>query len=237
LETAIKTKSLLYEFGYKESFLNNTLYLAGTVYQQEKTEPQLNGPAFQVKAQGVELESVYQPSKALSINANFTYQNVTDYGSGFFQQTYNYLDGYPVGFIVDGQSGTGDGSPNYSAVPENNYAYSYSPPGGRMRAPGEPAVLANAFVQYQWKSGFGFGIGPQYKGWMYADDDDKLHIPSQIILDGFVYYREKSWDVQVNIQNMTNIRVMDPVDVTFAGNDSLYVREPINASITFRYRL
>lgn len=237
IETAIKTKSVLYEFGYKESFLANTLYVAATLYQQSKTEPQLNGPAFVVKAQGLELEAVYQPTKALSLNANFTYQNVTDIGTGFFQLTYDYLDGYPVGFIVDGQSGTGNGSPNFSAVPQNNYSYSYSPPGGRMRAPGEPETLANAFVQYQFKSGFGFGIGPQYKGWMYADDDDHLHVPSQILLDGYLFYRQKTWDVQINVENITNARIMDPVDVTFAGNDSLYVREPINASITFRYHM
>ncbi len=237
LETAIKTKSLLYELGYKESFLNNTLFLGGTLYQQQKTEPQLNGPPFQVKAQGVELEMVYQPMKALSINANFTYQNVTDFGSGFFQQTYSYLDGYPVGFTVDGQSGTGNGSPNYSAVPQNNYSYSYAPPNGRMRAPGEPAVLANAFVQYQWTNGFGFVVGPQMKGWMYADDDDNLHIPSQVFYDGFIFFRKRTWDVQVNINNITNIRIMDPVDVTFAGNDVVFIRQPINASVTFRYRL
>ena len=237
LETAIKTKSLLYEFGYKESFLANTLFLAATLYEQDKTEPQLNGPAFKVKAQGLELEAVYQPTKALSLNANFTFQNVTDYGSGFFQQTYSYLDGYPVGFLVDGKSGTGNGSPNFSAVPQNNYSFSYAPPNGRMRAPGEPAILANAFVQYQWKNGFGFGVGPQFKGWMYADDDDSLHIPSEIFFDGYLFYRQKGWDVTINVDNITNVRIMDPVDVTFAGNDTLYVRQPIGASITFRYRL
>jgi len=237
LETAIDNLSLLYELGYKQSFLNNTLYFAATAYEQDKTEPQLNGIPFQVKAQGVELESVYQPTKALSLNANLTYQSVTDYGSGFFQQTYSYLDGYPVGFIVDGQSGTGNGSPNYSAVPQNNYSYSYAPPNGRMRAPGEPAVLANAFVQYQWKNGFGFGVGPQFKGRMYADDDDNLHIPGQLFFDGYIYFRQKTWDVSVNIQNITNARILDPVDVTFAGNDVVYIRQPVNASITFRYRL
>jgi outer membrane receptor protein involved in Fe transport len=106
-----------------------------------------------------------------------------------------------------------------------------------MRAPGEPAVLANAFVQYQWKNGFGFGVGPQFKGWMYADDDDHLHIPSQVFFDGYIYFRQRTWDVSVNIQNITNARILDPVDVTFAGNDVVYIRQPVNASITFRYRL
>jgi hypothetical protein len=236
IQTSLTTKSTLYEAGYKESFLSNTLFVDASVYQQLKTEPQIKGPAFLVKVSGVELDGVYQPTKALSINANFTYQDATDYGTSFFQQTNNYLDGYPVGFIVDGQSGTGDGSPNFSSVPENNYAGYYSPPGGRMKAPGVPEVLANAFVQYELRSGLGAGIGPQMQGRQYANDQDTLHIKSEVELDGFIYYRQHAWDVTVNVKNITNERILDPIDVTFAGNDVVYVRPPITASITLRYR-
>jgi outer membrane receptor for monomeric catechols len=236
IHTSLTTKSTLYEAGYKESFIGNTLFVDASLYQQLKTVPQIKGPAFLVKVSGIELDGVYQPTKSLSINANFTYQDATDYGTSFFQQTNNYLDGYPVGFIVDGQSGTGDGSPNFSSVPENNYAGSYSPPGGRMKAPGVPEVLANAFVQYELHSGFGGGIGPQFQGRQFANDQDTLHIKSEVELDGFVYYRQRAWDVTVNVKNITNERILDPIDVTFAGNDVVYVRPPITASITLRYR-
>ncbi len=237
LITALKTRSAMYEAGYKESFRNNTLFVDLTLYQQVKTQPQIKGaPPFLVKANGIEGEFVYQPTKALTLNANATFQEVTDYGTSFFQNTYSYLDGYPVGFIVDGQSGTGNGSPNFSSVPDNNYAGSYSPPDGRMRAPGVPQVLANAFIQYQFASGFGFGVGPQYHGREYADDEDALHIPAGYELDGYLFYRRKAWDVQVNFKNITNQRLLDPVDVTFAGNDAIFVRPPISASLTVRYR-
>jgi iron complex outermembrane recepter protein len=236
LDTSLKTKSILYEVGYKQSLLGNTLFVDASLYQQTKDEPQVEGPAYLVKAQGVELDAVYQPTKALSINANLTYESVTDFGSAFFQQTYSYLDGYPAGFIVDGQSGTGNGSPNYSSVPQNNYAGYYSPPGSRMKAPGVPQVLGNIFIQYNWKSGFGAGLGPQFQGRQYADDQDALYIPPEYELDGFVYYRRKTWDATINIKNMTNNRVLDPIDVTFAGNDAIYVRPPITASLTLRLR-
>jgi outer membrane receptor for monomeric catechols len=235
LQASLETKSILYEAGYKQSFLGNTLYFDAAVYQQTKSEPQVKGPAFLVKAEGIELDGVYQPTKALSVNANFTYQNVTDFGSSFFQQTNSYLDGYPVGFTVDGQSGTGNGSPNYSSVAQNNFSGFYSPPGSRMKAPGVPELLLNVFLQYQWKSGFGVGAGPQVQGRQYADDEDALKIPMEYELDGFVYYRAKTWDVTVNIKNMTNERILDPIDVTFAGNDAIYVRPPITASLTIRY--
>jgi len=236
LITSLNTKSILYEVGFKQSFLGNTLYFDADLYQQTKDEPQVEGPAYLVKAQGLEVDLVYQPSKALSINANFTYESVTDFGSAFFQQTYSYLDGYPVGYLVDGQSGTGNGSPNYSVVPQNNYSGYYTPPGNRMKAPGVPQVLGNLFVQYQWKSGFGAGLGPQFQGRQYADDQDQLYIPPEYELDGFVYFRARSWDVTINVKNITNQRILDPIDVTFAGNDAIYVRPPISASITLRFR-
>ena len=59
--------------------------------------------------------------------------------------------------------------------------------------------------------------------------------PGEYELDGYVFYRKKTWDVQVNVKNITNERLLDPVDVTFAGNDAIYVRPPITTSITLRY--
>ena len=76
---------------------------------------------------------------------------------------------------------------------------------------------------------------PLVIGKQYANDQDTLHIPGEYELDGYVFYRKKTWDVQVNVKNITNERLLDPVDVTFAGNDAIYVRPPITASITFRY--
>jgi len=228
LMVSLQTKSTLYEAGYKESFLNNTLYVGADAFQQIKSEPQLGGAApYVVKSNGIELESVFQPNKALTLNANFTCQEVTYFSSFFFEETGNYLDGYPVGFIVDGQSGTGAGSPNYGG---------YVPTSGKVRAPGVPVVLANAFVQYQLPSGLGIGVGPQIQGAQPANYQETLHIPGQCEWDGFVFYRQPRWDVQVNVKNILNQRLLDQIDATFAGNDQIFVRMPISASLTIRRR-
>jgi hypothetical protein len=233
LANDLKTKSTLYEAGYKESLLSNTLFFGAAVYQQNKSEPQIKGPAFLVKTEGIELDAVYQPTKALTLNANFTYQSVTEFTATAFEQTLNYLDFYPVGYIVDGKSGTGVGSPNLSAT-DGNDGFAYYVPGGRMKAPGVPQVLANFFIQYEFPQHYGFGVGPQIQGRQYADDQDALHISTEYELDGYLFYRQKTWDVRVNITNLTNNRILDPIDVTFAGNDTIYVRPPIAASLTIR---
>ena len=41
--------------------------------------------------------------------------------------------------------------------------------------------------------------------------------------------------MRLNIKNLLNQRLLDPIDVSFAGNDTIYVRPPITASVTFRY--
>ena len=53
-------------------------------------------------------------------------------------------------------------------------------------------------------------------------------------LDGFVFYRRKSWEFRVNVTNITNARLVDPIDVSFAGNDTVFVRKPISASLTIK---
>ncbi len=233
----INNRSTLYEAGYKGSFLNNTLFAGVAVYQQIKNEPQPPPPHGEsplpntiVKSNGIELDMVYQPTKRLSINANMTYQTVTLFGS-FFEETGNYLDAYATTTPVDGTFGTGVGAVNYGAY----QGYAYTPPGGRERAPGVPSVLGNLFIDYKLPYGFDIGGGPNFIGRQNQDDEGLLHIPSEYEFDGYIAYAPtKRWDVRLNITNLTNQRILDPIDTSFAGNDVIYVRAPISASLTIR---
>jgi iron complex outermembrane recepter protein len=226
LANSLTTTSTVYEIGYKESFLQNKLYFSAALFQQLKYGAELTGQTFPIKDNGLELEAVYQPSKQWTLNANCAYQDATAFGNSFYQQTGNYLDNFATTTPVDGTTGTGLGGPNFT---------SYDPPSGRMRAPGIPQVQANAFAEYKDPTGWGIGAGPQFIGRQYANDQDTLHIPGEYEMDGYVFYGQKRWDVRVNVKNMFNHRLLDPIDVTFAGNDTIFVRPPISASITFRY--
>jgi len=232
----INNRSTLYETGYKGSFLNNTLFLGAALYQQLKDIPQPPAPHGTpdpdtiIKANGIELDAVYQPTKRLSINANFTYQNVTDFGS-FFEETGNYLDAYATTTPVDGKFGTGVGAVNYGAY--SNYAY--TPPNGRIRAAGVPSLLWNVFIDYKLPYGFDIGGGPNFIGRQNQDDEGLIHIPSEYEIDGYIAYAPtKKWDIRLNITNLTNNRILDPIDTSFAGNDVIFVRAPVSASLTIR---
>src|ERR1019366_9586377 len=110
-----------------------------------------------------------------------------------------------------------------------------TPPSGKIRAPGVPAVIGTFFIDYKLGYGVGVGIGPNFIGHQNADDEGLLHIPSEYQLDGYITYTpSKRWDLRFNVTNLTNNRILDPIDVSFAGNDVIYVRPPISASPTFR---
>jgi len=224
LDQVLSTKSTLYEVGFKQSVLKNTLYFATDLFQQLRYGTQITGGKFPIKDNGIELEAVYQPSKAWNFNANLTYQEATAYGV-FYQAAGNYLDSFATTTPVDGKFGTGLGTPNFTL---------YYPPAGRMRAPGIPQLQANAFVVYSSPLGWGIGAGPQFIGRQYADDQDTLYIPPEVEVDGFIFYGRHNWDVRVNIKNALNSRLLDPIDVSYAGNSLIYVRPPISASITLR---
>jgi len=98
-------------------------------------------------------------------------------------------------------------------------------------------LTANFFAEYKFTNGFGIGLGPQIVGVQDANDQDTLHIPAEYSLNGYVFYHQKRWDVRINVNNMTNQRLLDTIDVSFAGNDQIFVRQPISASLTFRLHL
>ncbi len=226
LDQTLSTKSTLYEVGYKRSFLKNTLYFASDLFQQLKYGTQITGGKYPIKDNGVELEAVYQPNKRWNFNANLTYQEATAFGV-FYQSTGNYLDVFAPTTTVDGKPGTGLGSPNFTE---------YYPPNGRMRAPGIPQFQVNAFAEYSDPLGWGIGAGPQFIGRQYANDEDTLYIPPEVEVDGFLFYGQRRWSVRLNVKNALNSRLLDPIDVSFAGNSLIYVRPPITASITLKLR-
>jgi outer membrane receptor protein involved in Fe transport len=71
---------------------------------------------------------------------------------------------------------------------------------------------------------------------MNADQEGALTIPAQYELDTFIFYKQKTWDIQLSIKNVTNQRNLTAIDPNFAGNDTIYVVEMMNASLTVRYR-
>jgi len=235
LKRSLRSESELIEIGSKASLMDNKLFLGGALFQQTRQAPQLVGPPIGIETKGIELEAVYQPTRAFNASANFTFQDAKQDDFGY-QQTFSYLDGYPEGFLVDGKSGTGVGSPNYNTpkLPDGTVR---TRPTGKVRAASVPQVLFNAYLTYQFKNGFGGSVGPQVTGEQWQNQEGSLRIPTQYVVNAFLFYRQPKWEFQVNFFNITDERNWTSIDPSFAGNDVIYPEAPfrISGQIKFKF--
>ncbi len=102
--------SQLYKAGYKVSLFKQALFFNIDGFYQTRIEAPTNtsGQRARVHSRGLEVDLDNQPTKQFSFVSNFTYLLANYHQiSSAFEQTGNYLDAYPAGFIVDGKSGTG----------------------------------------------------------------------------------------------------------------------------------
>jgi hypothetical protein len=105
--------SQLYEAGYKVTLFKQALFFSIDGFYQTRIEAPTNttGQRAEVHWRGLEVDLDYRPAKQVR---NFTYLLANYHQiSSAFEQTGNYLDAYPAGFIVDGKSGTGVGSQTF----------------------------------------------------------------------------------------------------------------------------
>jgi iron complex outermembrane recepter protein len=220
--------SQLYETGYKVSLFKQALFFNIDGFYQTRIEAPTNttGQRAEVHSRGLEVDLDYQPIKQFSFVSNFTYLLANYHQiSSAFEQTGNYLDAFPKGFIVDGKSGTGVGSPNFHVFPTGNYSL-----------PGTPKIYFNAYAIYKTPWGLGFGVGPQVTGEQKANLSGTLKIPAQVTWNAEIFYRQPCWEVQVNFFNFTNERNFTVIDPTFTGNDAILQQMPFHVSATFKIR-
>jgi iron complex outermembrane recepter protein len=228
LKQSLTTPSELIEIGQKGSFFGNKLYAGVAAFQQTKSSPQLTGAPVKIQVRGIETEALYQPDRAFSVNANLTLQDAYVVNGDLYQQTGNYLDGYPVGFVQDGRQGTGAGSPNFNVTHYD-----------KVHLAASPHVLFNAYLTYQFPCGFGLSFGPQVQGSQnqnYAPAQDQLKIQAQYVLNASVFYKQKTWEVRVNIDNLTDERNWTAIDPTFSGNDVVFPELPLHISGLIKIR-
>jgi len=220
--------STLYETGYKVSLFHQALFFSIDGFYQTRMESVVSptGGSAEVRSRGMEIDLDYQPDKHLSITSNFTWLLANYHNYAPYEQTGNYLDPYPVGYIVDGKSGTGIGSPTFTSYPKGNYPL-----------PGTPKIYFNAYAVYKFSNGFGVGIGPQVTGQQNADISGSLKIPAQYTLNAEIFYRQPHWEFQVNFFNITNRNNWTVIDPTFTGNDVILEQMPfhVTASIKLKF--
>ncbi|MGA2018799.1 MAG: hypothetical protein ABSH26_17810, partial [Opitutaceae bacterium] len=213
-------KNFLYEAGSKFALLDNTLFLTGSVYYQQRSQTNLFGAVQVVDAAGYELQANYQPNKNFSGTVSYSYMNAWLPGaSGSLAFTEDVYDAFAPPY------GDGVGSPNFNPFPVGNY-----------RLPGLPRELLSAFAKYKSNMGVGASLGVVVTSPINTSYLGDVVIPTQYTLDGAVFYEAKRWAVRLNLYNITD-RKNWSAENPAVGNDLITADLPfhVQGSITYRF--
>jgi hypothetical protein len=189
-----KNLSRLTEIGAKFSFFENKLYAGVAVYDQTRQEVELGGDVKNLKFRGGEIEFVYQPNTRF--NATF---NVAMIDGRFDDSSATQAGGislYNLYALNQGPGGRGNGLGfQWDKLPRGDY-----------RIPGLSRWVANGSFSYRLPNGFGGGLGGSWQSEQPGNLTNEYHIPPQIFLNAFLFYRQPRWEVDVEILNVLDRR-------------------------------
>ncbi len=189
-------RSDLYEGGARFSFYENKLFVGLTAFSQDRKRVETRGGKNDIRVQGLELESVYQP------NEDFYFYTNLSFTEGHYQNTapFQYggrsiFDFYAEGMGPEGR-GTGVG---FESFPGVNQA-----PPGDWRIPGLSRWILNAGSSYSPSKGIGLRLWGSLESEQIGNLDAEFRIPTQFSLNAAVTYEKPKWKAEVVFYNITD---------------------------------
>ncbi|MEO7413491.1 MAG: TonB-dependent receptor [Opitutaceae bacterium] len=189
--------SELAELGAKFSLIENKLFAAATLFDQQRSRVSLGGKKNDIRIRGAEFEAVYQPDGHFNATANATFQ------SGHYVKSRPYQAGgrdiYAAYALGRGPEARGTAIGGYD--PFGNQV-----PAGDWPLLGFSNTMLNGSVRYRFANGFGLGFNAQWQSRQRGNLDDQWHLPAQVLYNGSAFYEARRWSANLDFLNLTNER-------------------------------
>jgi outer membrane receptor protein involved in Fe transport len=171
------------EVGAKKQFLGGQVRTTFSIYRLDRENiaiPDANGISQQAgdqRSQGFELEVAAEPIPRLRLFLTYAYTDA---------ELTNFTQIALVGFDPNGQ-------PIVAPVDRSGNTPTFV-----------PENLANLWVSYGFRSGFGLGGGLRYIGQQFIAEDNLFEIDSALVVNAMAYYNFEAWRLQLNFRNLTD---------------------------------
>jgi len=181
--------SRLSELGAKFALRENALFLGLALFEQQRIQVGRGGANRDLKSRGTEIELVYQPHARLNATLNASLSDVRYLNTSLSHAGGNSL--YNLYEKGTGPGGLGNG---------RGFVWE-SFPVGDYRATGHSRLMLNSSASYQFRSGFGGGFSASLQSDQLGNFANEYHIPAQVFLDVYLFYRGPKWSVNLDILN------------------------------------
>ncbi len=220
--------SRLYEGGIKGSFLNGRLYAALSVYQQTRTDRNIQSVTVNqaVKTRGLEAEARWSVDKHLFVTGAYTRTKVynltfLDAGSAFsffgIEDLVNVTD--PTLFL-GGQPGGLVSIPNKSA----------------SRRQGIPTNLYSATATYAFDNGIALSASVVHVDAVFSGQSRVVRLPAYTLVDLGTSYTTGNWLFRVVVKNATNERYFRANFTELFGSTIVLPEKPRSFQGTVSYK-
>ncbi|WP_375428302.1 TonB-dependent siderophore receptor [uncultured Sphingomonas sp.] len=220
--------SKLYEGGIKGSFLDDRLYAAVSVYEQSRTDRNVQSTTVNqsVETKGVEAELRWSVDRHLLVSAAYTrtkVYNLTFQGEGtafsFFgiEDLVNvrdpslYLGGQPIGLIP---------------IPDADAS----------RRAGIPTNLYSATATYGFDNGLAFNASVVHVGSVFSGQSRVVRLPAYTVFDIGASFEKDDWLFRLVVKNATDERYFRANFTELFGSTIVLPEKPrsFQASIVYK---
>jgi hypothetical protein len=211
VKNALLGQSILFEAGVKGTIGKNVYYMFSYYNQYRAAFSPLTtvgGGAGNTISRGEEAKIVYSPFKRLTLSVSGNWSlvhneqgaSVTEPASAFGVP--NVVNGN--GQIVIPADAWAWGGRIQTTIPDSEPRF--------RRAPGIPAAIISSNANFDIGKGLYIGGTFFYQSAMALDRLDTLWVPKGHTFDGVVGYRDRKWELAVNVTNIFNANIYN-----FAG--------------------
>lgn len=191
--------SELIEYGVKGSFLEDSLYFALSIYEQERTD--FNAQAIVTNAttnnEGLEAELRWVVNDNLVVSAGYTKLEVKNLTAGNDGNQFGFFGAENFPDLVDpsvlyggsaiGLNLIGDGTSNVeglkAGIPENIYTFT---------------------ATYDFENGFAVNGSVVRADETYSDFSQAVELPAYTLVNAGVFYDAETWTASVSVKNLTD---------------------------------
>jgi outer membrane receptor protein involved in Fe transport len=205
-------ESELLEAGFKTSLMDNQLFIGAAIFEQTRSNLQLDGSIEEFTTEGFEIEGNYQPNRNFFMTLAMSILDSSVNGPSFdVNNTSPFLPDQVPNFFLP-------------AVDASGNAIEY-------RRQGVPKTTLNGLVSYKWDNGFGVQLAGYYTTEINNNVAGSLVIPDQYNLDLTFVYTAEDWEVRLAILNVTDEENWAAPNAVYGG-ESIFAEQPIRAELT-----
>ncbi|MGK2909134.1 MAG: TonB-dependent siderophore receptor [Sphingobium sp.] len=223
------TASKLYEGGVKGSWLGGKLYAALSVYQQERTDHDIQSSTVNqsVQTKGLEAEFRWSVDRHFLVTGAYTktkVYNLTFYDAG---STFSFL-GYEdlKNFVSDPTLYYGGQPGALIPIPDKNAS----------RRAGIPENLYSLTGTYSFDNGIAFSGSVVKVDSVFSGQSQAVKLPAYTLLDLGASYQKDSWLFRVVVKNVTNEEYFRANFTELFGSTIVLPERPRSFQATVAYK-